>query len=64
MTRNTMLLFVNAFNLVPAASGGGVTTPLVPSANDSVLEGQILTAFKGLTGAPAISLASVTGLES
>jgi hypothetical protein len=64
MTRATMLLFVNAFNLVPAVSGGGATTPMVPSINDSVLEGQLLTAYKGLTGAPVASVQGVTGLES
>jgi hypothetical protein len=37
---------------------------MVPSINDSVLEGQLLTAYKGLTGAPVASVQGVTGLES
>lgn len=60
MTRKTMLQILNALNLVPAASGGGATTPFVAAVNDSVLEQTVVSALNGLSGAPG----KIHGLES
>lgn len=53
MTRQTLLLILNAYNAVPAGSGGGASVPVVASANDSTLHTQVLTALKLVTGANA-----------